>query len=230
MIEHPFPEKISKNEINDFFQVQFQGTVHIVDTPEKIKPALTCLNKEMWLGFDTETRPSFHKGKRNAVSLLQLSTSREVFLFRLNYLHLPTALKKLFENEKIIKLGVALHEDIQALQKLASFEPKGFLDFVQIAKKLGLKNSGLRSLAAIFLKVRISKGMRLSNWESRKLTPSQITYAATDAWICREMYIQLRYSGIPEEILQVSSNTPNRRRIKKSLQFHSLLCESGVET
>ena len=222
MIEHPFPEKISKEEINDFLQVQFEGPVHLVDSPDKIRPALACLNEEMWLGFDTETRPSFQRGKRNAVSLLQLSTAQEVFLFRLNYVHFPAALKRLLENEKILKLGVALHEDIHALQKLASFEPKGFLDFVQIARKLGLKNSGLRSLAATFLKVRISKSPRLSNWESQKLTPAQITYAATDAWICREMYLKLRYSGVPEEILQAPSHTPRSRRKKEGLQIHPL--------
>ncbi len=222
MIEHPFPEKISKKEINDFHQVQFEGPVHLVDTPEKIKPALACLNEESWLGFDTETRPSFQKGKRNTVSLLQLSTSHEVFLFRLNYVHLPAALKRILENEKILKLGVAMYDDVHALQKLASFEPKGFLDFAQIAKKLGLKNFGLRSLAAIFLGVRISKRTRLSNWENQELTPAQITYAATDAWICREMYMHLRHSGVPEEILWAPSNTAIQRKKKERIRTRAL--------
>ena len=42
------------------------------------------------------------------------------------------------------------------------------------------------------LGVRISKAQRLSNWEAKQLTPAQQLYAATDAWIGREIYLKLK--------------------------------------
>lgn len=208
MVEHPFPTTIDKAEINAFPQIQFEGKIHLIDTPERIAPAIKCLNEEPYLGFDTETRPSFQKGRRFSVSLLQLSTADEAFLFRLNAIHFPEKLKQILEKATPLKLGVALHDDIRTLQRLSAFEPQGFVDFSQIAKKLGFKNLGLRSLVGIFLGFRISKGARLSNWESQELTAAQLNYAATDAWICREMYMCLLKAGLSEEILRDASSRP----------------------
>jgi ribonuclease D len=38
------------------------------------------------------------------------------------------------------------------------------------------------------LKGRISKAAQVSNWERDELSEKQILYAATDAWISRELY------------------------------------------
>ena len=48
------------------------------------------------------------------------------------------------------------------------------------------------NLAANFLGFRIPKGNRTSNWAARRLSPAQITYAATDAWACRELYLRFK--------------------------------------
>ena len=52
----------------------------------------------------------------------------------------------------------------------------------------------LRNLTGIFLGTRIPKGTKTTNWAAPRLTPQQITYAATDAWACRELY--LRFQGL----------------------------------
>ncbi|MBF0276711.1 MAG: 3'-5' exonuclease domain-containing protein 2 [SAR324 cluster bacterium] len=213
-MQHSFPVHITKEEINDFPQVQFEGKIHLIDSPEKLPDALKRLSKETVLGFDTETRPSFKKGTRYSVSLLQLSTSDEVFLFRLNLIHLPAKLKKILEDKDVVKLGVAVHDDIKALQELSSFEANGFADFAHISKKMELKNSGLRSLAGIFLGVRISKSARLSNWESKELTETQMIYAATDAWVCLKMYIKLLNSGLLKNFL-LTPIAPSPRKKKQ---------------
>ena len=59
------------------------------------------------------------------------------------------------------------------------------------AKKQQLDNHGLRNLAALILNFRISKGKRTSNWERDDLTSGQIRYAATDAWVSREIYLKI---------------------------------------
>ena len=59
-----------------------------------------------------------------------------------------------------------------------------------------LKQTGVRSLAAMFLGFRIPKGTKTSNWSRSTLTPQQIAYAATDAWACRELYVTFRSRGL----------------------------------
>lgn len=209
MANIPFPTAISKEEINEFPQIQFEGTIHLIETPQKIDFAIQRLQAEPYLGFDTETRPSFRKGERHSVSLLQLATANEAFLFRLNTLHFPKKLQKILAAKRHLKLGVAVHDDLRALQRLAPFESQGFVDFAQIAKKLGFKNLGLRSLVGIFLGGRISKGARLSNWDNKELTLTQLNYAATDAWVCREIYVRLLKEDLPEEVLRDLSHQAN---------------------
>ena len=48
----------------------------------------------------------------------------------------------------------------------------------------------------IFLGFRVPKGARTSNWAALRLSPAQVTYAATDAWACRELLLQFRDLGL----------------------------------
>jgi len=54
----------------------------------------------------------------------------------------------------------------------------------------------VRNLAGIFLGCRIPKGARTSNWAAPHLSAAQITYAATDAWACRELFLRFQSLGL----------------------------------
>ena len=95
-------------------------------------------------------------------------------------------------NPKIIKAGVAMDRDVLELNKLAPFEPAGFVDVGKLAKQAGCVNQGLRGLAARLLGFRISKNCQTSNWAHKNLTRAQIEYAATDAWVGRKLYYKLQ--------------------------------------
>ncbi len=58
----------------------------------------------------------------------------------------------------------------------------------------GIRDKSVKKMSAIILGFRISKTQQLSNWEAPALSESQCKYAATDAWVCREMYIRLMAS------------------------------------
>jgi ribonuclease D len=60
-----------------------------------------------------------------------------------------------------------------------------------MAAQACIKASGVRTLAAQLLGFRVSKGAQCSNWERGELTTAQILYAATDAWVCREIFLEL---------------------------------------
>jgi ribonuclease D len=142
-------------------------------------------------GFDTETRPTFRKGRFNNTALVQLAISDKAFLFRINLTGIPDLLVEIIENKDIIKVGVAIRHDLISLQKLRSLNPSGFIDLQQYVEQFGIRDKGLKKLTANILGLRLVKGQQTSNWESKKLLQTQLEYAATDAWVCYEMYRKL---------------------------------------
>jgi len=170
---------------------QFNGPVVVIDSVEHGKAAVNQLITQPVLGFDTETKPSFKKGEINKVALLQLSTPDVAYLFRINRTGLFPALVQLLEHPQILKVGVAVRDDLRALQKRTPFTPSGFIEIQDVAHDLGYKDSSLKKLAGVLLGIRISKRQRLTNWDAEELTSSQIVYAATDAWVSLQIHNHL---------------------------------------
>ncbi|OOG68638.1 3'-5' exonuclease [Algoriphagus sp. A40] len=195
------PYSISKDEINELPLGQFEGKIYLIDRPDQVEDAVDFLEDQQLIGFDTETKPSFKKGQFNHVSLLQLSTSDQAFIFRLNKIGFPDPLRNLLEKENLVKIGAAVHDDLKALKKLTdSFFPLSFFDLNDELKKVGFQNVGVRNLCGMVLKIRISKTEQVSNWESEILTEKQLRYAATDAWACREVFKVLREEGLLDSL------------------------------
>jgi ribonuclease D len=185
-----YKTSITPEEINKLPVKSFEGEIILIDNLHRLYEAVDFLKTQTILGFDTETKPSFRKGSRNSntVALLQFSTSAKAFLFRLNIIGLPESLISILSNGNILKIGAAIRDDIKVLQKLRAFTPSGFIDIQQYIKNFGIENTGVKKLAAIILKIKISKSQQLSNWESPALSDSQMRYAATDAWVCGEIF------------------------------------------
>ncbi|WP_297335125.1 3'-5' exonuclease [Algoriphagus sp.] len=190
------PLQISKEEVNQLPLGQFEGEIYLIDQAEEVDEVVEFLEKQHVLGFDTETKPAFKKGVINLVSLLQISTSDQAFLFRLNHIGFPDSIRNLLEREHIIKVGAAVHDDIKGLAKLTdSFYASSFFDLNDELKKIGFQNVGVRNLSGMVLGIRISKSEQVSNWEADELTERQQRYAATDAWACLEIFKKLNQSG-----------------------------------
>ena len=191
-----FPKRLGKEHIKALPVLAFDGKIHLITEINDVSDAIKTLRKYPVLGFDTETRPVFRKGVQHNVSLLQLSTPKEAFLFRLNHLGFPNELVALLEESAILKVGVAILDDVRGLQKLSNFKAESFVELADIAGELGIVTCGLRNLAAIFLGFRINKKAQLTNWERSKINSKQSLYAATDAWICLEMYLFLERENL----------------------------------
>ncbi len=173
---------ISKEEMEELPLGKFTGEIVVVDDLENLYIVANELKDERVIGFDTETKPAFKKGQKNEVALLQLSTNDKAYLIRLNRTGLTTEILNILTNPDIKKVGVAIRDDIKALQRLKSFEPAGFIELQDYAKDAGLEVFSLKKLAALLMDIKISKRQRLSNWEAESYTESQQSYAATDAW------------------------------------------------
>jgi len=187
-----FQATITNEEINELRLDQYNGIVHVITQEYELNEVFRQINAHETVGFDTETKPVFVKGKYNHVSLVQLAIPDAVYLIRVNELGLPDQLCELFSNPDIKKLGVALADDIKDLQKLRKFTPNGFVELSNLVDDLGIESNGLRKLTATILGFRISKNAQVSNWEAPVFSEKQIRYAATDAWVALEMYNKLK--------------------------------------
>lgn len=188
--------RIDKDFISALPLMQYEGKIVLVENEKSAKKAVQALSREKVLGFDTETRPCFRKGAGYMVSLVQLCGKKCAYLFRLDYCGGVPVLFPVFENPNILKVGVAVKDDVHHLKVRAPFDDAGFVDASKYTRAARIENTGLRALTAHFLGGRISKAAQVSNWAARTLSPQQIVYAATDAWVSRELFLKLQKLGI----------------------------------
>ena len=180
--------KVDKAMISQLKRVEFYGKIYVVTSPVEAEHVVDYLLSQPILGFDTETRPAFEKGKRYYCSLLQVSTRTDCFLFRLNKTGLCPAVVRLLGDEQVTKVGLAWNNDMLSLRQLGSFKSGRFIDLQDMVRELGIEDQSLVKIYANLFGERISKAERLSNWERRELTERQMEYAAIDAWACVRIY------------------------------------------
>jgi len=205
---------VSAEEIEKMEMAAFDGQIVVVDGPGPVfEQAVRYLGRQKVIGFDTETRPTFSPGQPHyGTALLQLSGSTKAFLFRTHLMGMPRKLCQILSSPSIIKVGAAVADDVRGLQKYAGFKPQSFIDLQKIVWEYGIKDKSVKKMAAIILGIRISKTQQLSNWEAEALSEQQCRYGATDAWVCREMYLKLlsseKHPLTPE---QMAPNPPRNQ-------------------
>lgn len=187
----PTDRTLDKAQIASLPLGWFPGTIRVADSAEAVAEALTALDGAAVLGLDTETRPSFRRGERHPVAVLQLASAEHAVLVQLRWAGVPPPLRAVLESERIVKAAQAPADELRALRKLYRVQPRGVVDVGRIVREAGYSPSSVRGQAAHFLGIRISKGAQVSNWAERRLTPAQQRYAATDAWVCRQSYLTL---------------------------------------
>lgn len=188
---------ITHEEINELPLMTYSGQVEVINDPVKMAGVIQEIQKHTIAGFDTETRPSFHKGQVYKVSLMQIAVPGKVFLIRLHHTGITDEIINFLENDSILKSGVGIRDDIHALRRLRQFEPKGFIELSALARAAGLQVESVKKLTALLLGFRISKSAQTSNWDAPTLTRKQIEYAATDAWVCLELFDKLKLFHTP---------------------------------
>lgn len=191
MVNNRYPESITAEELEKCEISWFKGEIVLVEDMKSFNEVFPRLLNSEVLGFDTETRPSFKKGRKNKVSLIQLANEELACLIRINRVGIPPQLAALLASEDVIKAGVAVHDDIRFLKNVKGFNPSGFIDLQKFVRNYGIEVSGLKKLSAIVLGFKISKRQQVTDWEAENLTDAQKIYAATDAWVCHQIYRKL---------------------------------------
>lgn len=130
-------KEISKDEINELDLKAWEGEIVLIDDEESIPSAVQEILKEKYIGIDTETKPTFKKGKLNSVALIQVAIKNKVFLFRINKTGFHPALTTIFERKNIIKIGIAVKHDIIELQEIRAFKANNIIDLNEYCAKIG---------------------------------------------------------------------------------------------
>ena len=170
---------------------RYEGPIHLIRSPEQLVEALPTLNRERVLGFDTETRAAFRKGESYPPALLQFATTDAVWLVQLRGLPSLGGLADLLGSTQHLKVGVGLDYDLRKLREYYVFKPAGIVDLANLSDTAGFRANGLRGLAAQVLGLRLAKKAKCTNWARSELTDQQLRYAATDAWVSREIFLAL---------------------------------------
>ncbi len=224
---------ISKEQLATFPEIRFPGKVVMVDSAAKAHDALVYLNKLTQIGFDTETRPSFRKDQHYKVSLVQLSTNEECFLFRLKQIGSLAGLAQLFENPAIQKIGLSIKDDFHSLERLPEFkgfQPAGFVELQTFVKQFRIADNSLQKIFGVVFNEKISKSQRLTNWEAPTLTPSQQSYAALDAWACLKLYNYLVAGNFDPEKCPYHIDDETAEALQRSVGIHVEMHEDGTVT
>lgn len=181
-------DKFDKKKIQTLPCIHFGGRIIVVFTEKETDKAVEYLMKQPLLGLDTETRPTFQKGKMHHVALLQVATHDTCFLFRLNKTGMTDSILRLLEDTTITKVGLSLQDDMRALNQRRKFKPGTYVELQKEVKDIGIEDNSLQKIYANLFGEKISKGQQLSNWEADILTEAQQRYAATDAWACIQIH------------------------------------------
>ena len=207
--------KFDKPTIATLKRVVYDGKIVVINTPAQAESAVDYLLAQPVLGLDTETRPSFTRGKHYKCSLLQVANQSICFLFRLNYIGMCPAIARLLGDKTVTKVGLAWNNDLLGLRELGEFEAGSFVDLQDLVREIGIEDQSLVKIYANLFGERISKADRLSNWERDILKDTQKIYAAIDAWACVHIYeemLRLKATGdyelvVKEEIKQEHDET-----------------------
>jgi hypothetical protein len=188
--------------------------VFVVSSPKQIDSAIIRLlghaepkhSEPLLLGLDVEWKPMFSDADPyNPTALIQLYRPGSAVLFRMNTLReeagdqfeFPAKLRELLENPSIRKSGLGVRGDAERLQNDFGVQVQGCLEIQELPLYSRCFPKSMVALAAMFLGIRISKTQATSNWENARLTHHQIRYAATDAYLSRELYLAMSGGLLP---------------------------------
>jgi ribonuclease D len=191
-----FRREISKDEVNALPVRRYEGEIVLVRDARALDRMLEDATSDEAVGFDTETRPAFRPGESYLPSVFQLATARAAYILQFSSADCASVLRTILENGALVKAGVSVADDLKNLKKLFGFDEASVLDLGGAAKRQGFRQTGVRNLAALVLGFRVPKGAKTTNWAAQRLTDQQLLYAATDAWVCRELYLRFREAGL----------------------------------
>ena len=206
----PHPTTEERQALPPFIGLPLDA-LKLLSEPAELVAAIERMKADKYVGFDTESRPSFVAGQSTGgPHLIQLALHDVVYLIPTRFSQLMGFVKQVLESTQIIKVGFGLASDRSPLQRNLGIALDGYVDLAQPLKTLGYKNElGAQAAVAVVLKqnLRKSKRMTTSNWQKSRLEPAQLQYAADDALAALRVF-----DAIGQPILEPRAKRPRPTR------------------
>lgn len=198
----PYPPLPDKAVIESF--APFEGlsleAVSLVASSRDALNAFNELSRHTVVGFDTESRPTFHRHERSeGPHVIQFATLNAAFIFQVHVRETWDVLGKLLASSTLIKAGFGLANDLRHLHRKFGITPAAMLDLNHVFHHFGHRHSiGARGAIALLFRQRFlkSKHLTTSDWATKHLTDNQLLYAANDAYAAIRVYTALAAQGL----------------------------------
>ncbi|MDQ9035207.1 3'-5' exonuclease [Acinetobacter seifertii] len=200
----PLLDKASIQQLPPFKNLNHQNIV-VIENIEQCKTIEEELKATIFLGFDSESKPTFRVGEvSTGPHLIQLATEHKAYLFHVNSSTLKF-LQPILSNPQQIKVGFGLKNDKHIFHK-KGIELESCIDLAKGFSHFGFtQQMGVQKAVALFFGQYLSKSKKVgtSNWAQKPLTPQQISYAAADAYAALLVFLELRKQNLlPAHISQ----------------------------
>lgn len=185
----PAPEEIAL--LDPFERLGLERITLVGTVQEAERAAEALLQAGVW-GFDTESKPTFNAGEASeGPHVVQLATLEHAFVFQLHDPRCRVVAGELLARQGVVKAGFGLHDDKRRITHKLGVEPQDVLDLDTVFRQRGYRRQmGIKAAVAVLFGQRYLKSKRAatSNWALRQLSPTQLLYAANDAWAALRVY------------------------------------------
>ena len=195
--------------------------IFIPATVEQFSDAFSEIQDSVFVGFDTESRPTFMKGRiSDGPHIVQFATLNKAFIFQLHRPECYPFLREILESKDIVKVGFGLNVDQGQMRRRLRVHLRSILDLDIIFRKDGYCTTiGVRAAIGLLLNQQFHKSRRvtISNWAMPNLSSTQLLYAANDAYSALRVLIALEsqrpYGILPIADLSYRHGRPTRRSL-----------------
>ena len=196
MIDPHFPPSKDAISTMEVFAGLPLEQIQVVSTLAEAEAAVEELMRAGSVGFDTESKPTFHKGQvSEGPHVLQFSTMERAFIFQTHAAETIPAIVGLLKSPALTKIGFGLKGDFAQIATRFGLRPAAVVDLDRNFRDLGYRNAvGAKTAVAILFKRKFkkSKAITMSNWSLPVLTSTQVLYAANDAYAAIRVFNALQ--------------------------------------
>ena len=158
----------------------------VLRSDAQLEDAYRAIEGEKFVGFDTESKPTFAKGAAaTGPHVIQFALQNRAFIVQLSEKPPLDFLKSVIESQAIVKVGFGLMSDREPLFRRLAIKLGAAVELTATLRALRYKHAlGAKAAVAIVLGQRLqkSKSVTTSNWGAPVLKPNQLLYAANDAY------------------------------------------------
>jgi ribonuclease D len=170
--------------------------ITLINTAAQADEAIAALATADVLGFDTESKPTFHKDEvSTGPHIVQLSTLQNAYVFQLHDAACSHRVAAFLAQHPGAKVGFGLGDDIKRITAKLGVDACNVIDLNHLFKRQGYhKDMGVKTAVALLFNKRFlkSKKAATSNWANLQLTESQLLYAANDAYAAARVFAAMQ--------------------------------------